>query len=63
MLRNDLIVLLSQKDNDTVTVDVNGTHVDIDAVVDAPGGIALILQPEDLRDALSRVPARDAANG
>jgi hypothetical protein len=56
MLRNDLIVLLSQKDNDTVTVEINGTFIDIDAVVDAPGGIALILQPEDLRDALSRVP-------
>ena len=57
MLRNDLIVLLSQKDNDTVTVHINGVPVDIDAVVDAHGGIALILQPDDLRDALSRVPS------
>ena len=55
MLRNDLIVLLSQKDNDTVTVDVNGTAIDIEAVTDTQGGIALVPHPDDLRVALTRV--------
>jgi hypothetical protein len=57
MLRNDLIVLLSQQDNDTVTVDINGTPIDIEAVTNTPGGIgiALVLQPDDLQNALQRV--------
>ena len=61
MLRNDLITLLSQKDNDTVTVDVGGTLVDIEAVADARGGIALILQPDDLQDTLTRIAAGTSA--
>ena len=43
MLRNDLITLLSQHDNDTVTVNVNGTLVDIAAVTNADGCIVIIL--------------------
>ena len=47
MLRNDLIILLSQKDNDTVTVDVNGALVDIAAVCDADGCIVILLGGEE----------------
>ena len=44
MLRNDLIILLSQKDNDTVTVNVNGALIDIAAVCEADGCIAILLR-------------------
>lgn len=52
MLRNDLVNLLAERDNDTVTVDVNGLPVDIEAVTTAGGTIVLRLDPEGLGHAL-----------
>lgn len=43
MQRNDLITLLSQKDNDPVVVDVNGKLLDVKTVSDGTGCIVLIL--------------------
>ena len=63
MLRNDLITLLSQQDNDTVTIDINGTLIDIEAVTNARGLIVLVLQPEDLHDTLKQIAARNAEAG
>lgn len=55
MLRNDLISLLGEKDNDAVTVDVNGILIDVTAVRTGRGSIMLVLDPEDLHDVLSTV--------
>ncbi len=55
MLRNDLILHLSQHDNDTVTVDVNGVLVDVDTVTTDRGSIVIVLDPEDMQNALSSV--------
>jgi len=54
MLRNDLIVLLSQRDNDTVTVDVNGILIDVDAVTVDRGAIVIVLNAEDLSETLQK---------
>lgn len=50
MLRNDLITLLAENDNNAVTVDVNGALVDIESVAAHDGSIVLVLDPEDLLD-------------
>lgn len=57
MLRNDLISLLAEKDNDTTTVSVNGILIDIEAVSTERGAIVLILDPEDLQCTLDQVAA------
>ena len=49
MLRNDLITLLAQHDNDPVTV--NGCAVDVEAVTMDNGSIAIILNGDGLRAA------------
>jgi len=54
MLRNDLIILLSQRDNDTVTVDVNGILIDVDAVTFDRGTIVIVLNAEDLSETLRK---------
>ena len=55
MLRNDLIVQLSGTgDNDTVTVDINGTLIDIEAVK-SDRGIVIVLNGEDLADVLGKI--------
>lgn len=64
MLRNHLMTLLSEKDNDTVAVDVNGILIDVDAVTIDRGCIVLVLNPEDMQGALGRMscPDRPAAS-
>jgi hypothetical protein len=57
MLRNDLILHLSQHDNDTVTVDVNGVLVDVDTVTTDRGSIVIVLDPEDMQSVLRSVAA------
>ena len=52
MLRNDLITLLGEKDNDNVAVQIGDVHVDVDGVAYAHGNIMLVLAPEDLPNAL-----------
>jgi uncharacterized protein YmfQ (DUF2313 family) len=55
MLRNDLITLLAEaEDNNAVTVSVNGALVDVDSVSAQDGSIVLLLDPEDLQDTLKR---------
>ena len=63
MLRNDLITNLSQHDNDTVTVNVNGILIDVDTVTNARDSIVLVLDPEDLRSVLSKVADGKPAPG
>lgn len=53
MLRNDLITLLAEKDNNAVTVSINGVLVDVDAVEAQDGSIVLVLDPETCRTHLS----------
>ncbi|MEV6600615.1 hypothetical protein AB0M36_27760 [Actinoplanes sp. NPDC051346] len=55
MLRNDLIIKLSEQDNECVTVDVNGILVDVDSVAQDRGNIVLVLDPEELRATLTQV--------
>lgn len=50
MLRNYLITLLGEKDNDPVVVSVNGTLLDVEAVTDGSGCIVLVLADVDERD-------------
>jgi hypothetical protein len=52
MLRNYLITLLGEKDNDPVVVSVNGTLLDVEAVTDGNGCIVLVL--DDVSDADER---------
>lgn len=55
MLRNDLITLLAEaEDNNAVTVSVNGALVDVDSVSAQDGSIVLLLDLEDLQDTLKR---------
>jgi hypothetical protein len=46
MLRNDLITLLAQHDNDTVTVNVNGRLIDVQTVTTENGSIVIILDAD-----------------
>lgn len=55
MLRNDLITLLSEQDNNAVTVSLDGVLVDVDSVAIQAGSIVLVLDLEDLQDALSEL--------
>lgn len=55
VLRNDLITQLSSRDNDAVTVSLNGYLIDVDAVTDARGGIVLMLDQQDLQDTLNEI--------
>ena len=55
MLRNDLITLLSQSDNNTVTADVNGILIDVDAVTVDRGSIVIVLNVEDLSETLWKI--------
>ncbi|MDT4994808.1 MAG: hypothetical protein QOH97_4700 [Actinoplanes sp.] len=55
MLRNYLITNLSQHDNDTVTVSVNGILIDVDSVTSDRGGIVLILDPRAEQSVLRQV--------
>lgn len=56
MLRNTLMSLLSERDNDTVTVDIGGLLIDVESVTfdEDRGSIVLILNPDDLRETLER---------
>lgn len=53
MLRNDLITMLSQHDNDPVTVDVKGILVDVGSVSTDRDTIVIGLDPDDLRSVLA----------
>jgi hypothetical protein len=55
MLRNNLITLLAESDNDTVAVNVNGILIDVDSAAHYRGNIVLVLDPEDLRSTLKQV--------
>jgi hypothetical protein len=55
VLRNDLITLLAQRNNDTVAVDVNGILIDVDAVTADRGNVVLTLNPEDLSDTVRQI--------
>lgn len=55
MLRNYLIALLAEKDNDTVTVNVSGILVDIDGVTVDRGCIVLDLNPEDVQNVVHQM--------
>jgi hypothetical protein len=55
MLRNDLIIMLSEYNNDTVTVNVNGILIDVDSVTTDRDSIVLVLDPEDLQSVLAKV--------
>jgi hypothetical protein len=57
MLRNDLITMLSQHDNDHVTVDVGGILVDVDSVSTDRGSIVLKLDPEELTAVIQKETA------
>lgn len=54
MLRNDLIILMSEHDNDPVTVDLGGVLIDVESVGVDRAGIVLRLNRDDLRDVLRR---------
>jgi hypothetical protein len=62
MLRNELITLLGQFDNDMATVDINGLLVDImDVHHDARReSVVLTLDPEDMRMLLPVPPEAGA---
>ena len=55
MLRNDLITLLGEQDNDPVTVDVGGILVDVAAVTADRGSVVIVCDPEDLRATLDQL--------
>lgn len=61
MLRNDLINLLAEKDNDNVAACIGGLLIDVDGVTVQRGNIVLVLTPEDLSDALRRAASRSPA--
>lgn len=53
MLRNDLITLLAQYDNDPVVVSINGCPVGVEGVAVENGSIAIVLSSDELRAAVS----------
>jgi hypothetical protein len=61
MLRNDLITLLGEKNNDNVAVRIGGALVDIDGVAPSAGNIELVLDPDDLSAALRTMAPPDEA--
>lgn len=58
MLRNDLINLVAERDNDPVAVSVNGTLIDVDSVGYQGGRLVLVLDPDGLRDVLRQIAPR-----
>lgn len=58
MLRNDLMTRLTDYDNDTVVVTVGGCLVDIALLTYEQGQIVLLLDPEELRKALTHTGPR-----
>lgn len=61
MLRNDLITLLGEKNNDNVAVRIGGLLVDVDGVASGGGNIELVLDPDDLAAALRTMAPPDEA--
>lgn len=61
MLRNSLMTLLAEKDNNTVTVRIGELLIDVEAVAEERECIALILNPDDVRDALKTAGSRIGA--
>lgn len=53
MLRNDLITGLSEQNNDPVVVKIAGSLVDVASVIHDDGCVVLVLEPEELNDALA----------
>ena len=55
MLRNNLMTLLGEKrENNAVVVKIGELLIDVEAVTDERDCIALVLNPDDLRDALDK---------
>jgi hypothetical protein len=52
LLRNDLIAMLSQHDNNPITADVNGIMIDVEEVTVDRDSIVLILNQEDVTSVL-----------
>jgi predicted RNA-binding protein associated with RNAse of E/G family len=62
MLRNSLMTLLGEsRENNAVVVKVGELLIDVEAVAGERECIALILNPDDLRDALKKANATPAA--
>ena len=55
MLRNDLITLLAQYDNDPVTVSINGCAVEVEGVAVENGSLTIVLDDDELQAAASTV--------
>ncbi|GGQ42572.1 hypothetical protein [Couchioplanes azureus] len=63
MPRNDLIIKLSEEDNDCVTVDVDGILIDVDSVARDRGNIVLVLDPDELQATLRQRSGGEASGG
>ena len=66
MLRNTLMTLLGEKlENNAVVVKVGELLIDVEAVTDERESIALVLNPDDLSDAVKQLTSGSAtaANG
>jgi hypothetical protein len=63
VLRNDLIIHLAQRDNDPVSVSLNGFLVDVDSVAYTRGQIALKLDPDEMRAVLRQLTGGDPGPG
>ena len=63
MLRNELITYLGEKDNDPVSVSIEGFMVDIASLAKVGKHIVLILDPDELRDTLKQIAAGDSGPG
>jgi hypothetical protein len=63
MLRNDLITLLGERDNDPVSVSINGFMVDVESVAYMRGHIVLVLDPDEMSDSLKQLAAGDPGPG
>lgn len=49
MLRNDLINLMAEYDNDNVGIEIDGFFIDVEAVTKEESGIALRVDLENLK--------------
>jgi hypothetical protein len=62
MLRNSLMTLLGERrENNAIVVKVGELLIDVEAVTDERECIALVLNPDDLRDALNKANSAPAA--
>jgi hypothetical protein len=62
MLRNSLMTLLGERQEDNaIVVKVGELLIDVEAVTDERECIALVLNPDDLRDALNKANSTSAA--